>query len=81
VPAWLHIRAAGPVAFGTTMSAFWTIVLNSRMHTPQGFEMVYGVAFATDRWAIIFIACLASTAARGLTRAGPVQDALTSPAA
>ena len=26
------------VAFGTTMSAFWILVLNSWMHTPQGFE-------------------------------------------
>jgi cytochrome d ubiquinol oxidase subunit I len=42
------------VAFGTTMSAFWIIVLNSWMHTPQGFEMIDGVAFATDWWEIIF---------------------------
>jgi cytochrome d ubiquinol oxidase subunit I len=36
------------------MSAFWIIVLNSWMHTPQGFEMIDGVAFATDWWEIIF---------------------------
>ena len=54
VPAWLHILATFLVAFGTTVSAFWIIVLNSWMHTPQGFEMVDGVAFATDWWAIIF---------------------------
>jgi cytochrome d ubiquinol oxidase subunit I len=42
------------VAFGTTMSAFWIIVLNSWMHTPQGYEMIDGVAHATDWWAIIF---------------------------
>ncbi|MDU8942910.1 cytochrome ubiquinol oxidase subunit I [Ovoidimarina sediminis] len=54
VPGWLHMLATGLVAFGTTMSAFWIIVLNSWMHTPQGFEMVDGVAFATDWWAIIF---------------------------
>jgi len=54
VPGWLHILATFLVAFGTTMSAFWIIVLNSWMHTPQGFEMVDGQAFATDWWAIIF---------------------------
>jgi cytochrome d ubiquinol oxidase subunit I len=54
VPGWLHMLATGLVAFGTTMSAFWIIVLNSWMHTPQGFEMIDGVAFATDWWAIIF---------------------------
>jgi cytochrome d ubiquinol oxidase subunit I len=36
------------------MSAFWILVLNSWMHTPQGFELRDGVAHATDWWAIIF---------------------------
>ncbi len=54
VPGWLHTMATFLVAFGTTMSAFWIIVLNSWMHTPQGFEMIEGVAHATDWWAIIF---------------------------
>ena len=54
VPRWLHTGATFLVAFGTTMSAFWIIVLNSWMHTPQGFEMIDGVAHATDWWAIIF---------------------------
>ncbi len=54
VPGWLHMLATFLVAFGTTVSAFWIIVLNSWMHTPQGFEMIDGVAFATDWWAIIF---------------------------
>ncbi len=54
VPGWLHILATFLVAFGTTMSAFWIIVLNSWMHTPQGFEMIDGVAHATDWWAVIF---------------------------
>ncbi|MEL6768985.1 MAG: cytochrome ubiquinol oxidase subunit I, partial [Pseudomonadota bacterium] len=43
---------------GTTMSAFWIIVLNSWMHTPAGFEMRDGVAHATDWWAIIFNASM-----------------------
>jgi len=54
VPGWLHTLATFLVAFGTTMSAFWILVLNSWMHTPVGFEMREGVAFATDWWAIIF---------------------------
>ena len=54
VPGWVHTLATFLVAFGTTMSAFWIIVLNSWMHTPQGFEMIDGVAHATDWWAIVF---------------------------
>ncbi|MFK7940119.1 MAG: cytochrome ubiquinol oxidase subunit I [Roseovarius sp.] len=54
VPSWVHTLATFLVAFGTTMSAFWIIVLSSWMHTPAGFEMRDGVAFATDWWAIIF---------------------------
>lgn len=54
VPAWLHLLAAFAVAVGTTLSAFWILVLNSWMHTPAGFEMRDGVAHATDWLAIIF---------------------------
>lgn len=54
VPGWLHTLATFLVAFGTTMSAFWIIVLNSWMHTPVGFEMRDGVAHATDWMAILF---------------------------
>ena len=54
VPNWVHTLATFLVAFGTMMSAFWIIVLNSWMHTPQGYEMIDGVAHATDWSAIIF---------------------------
>ncbi len=54
VPGWLHTLATFLVAFGTTLSAFWILVLNSWMHTPVGFEIRDGVAFATDWWAIVF---------------------------
>jgi cytochrome d ubiquinol oxidase subunit I len=50
----VHTAATFLVAFGTTMSAFWIIVLNSWMHTPAGFEMRDGVAHATDWLAIVF---------------------------
>jgi cytochrome bd ubiquinol oxidase subunit I len=42
------------VAFGTTLSAFWIIALNSWMHTPAGFVMVEGKAYAADWLAVIF---------------------------
>jgi cytochrome d ubiquinol oxidase subunit I len=54
VPRWAHTAATFLVAFGTTLSAFWILVLNSWMHTPQGFELRDGVVHATDWMAIIF---------------------------
>ena len=54
VPPWLHILATFLVAFGTTMSTFWILVLNSWMHTPQGYELRDGIVHATDWFAIIF---------------------------
>ncbi|MEN9408667.1 MAG: hypothetical protein RL216_641 [Pseudomonadota bacterium] len=54
VPGWLHTLATFLVAFGTTMSAFWILVLNSWMHTPAGHEVRDGVVYALDWWAIIF---------------------------
>lgn len=49
-----HNIAAFLVAFGTTLSAFWILVLNSWMQTPAGFEMIDGKAFVTDWWQVIF---------------------------
>jgi cytochrome d ubiquinol oxidase subunit I len=42
------------VAFGTTLSAFWIIALNSWMHTPAGYRIVDGVVHAADWLAILF---------------------------
>jgi cytochrome d ubiquinol oxidase subunit I len=50
----IHTLATVLVAVGTTFSAFWILALNSWMHTPVGFDMVDGQAFATDWFAIIF---------------------------
>ena len=50
----MHTMATFLVAFGTTMSAVWILVLNSWMQTPVGFEMINGQAHATDWLAIIF---------------------------
>lgn len=54
VKNWVHTLATFLVAFGTTASAFWIIVLNSWMHTPQGHEMREGIAHAVDWFAIVF---------------------------
>ena len=54
VPNWVHTLATLVVAVGTSLSAFWIIALNSWMHTPTGFELRDGVAFAVDWWQIIF---------------------------
>lgn len=54
VPGWLHTTATFLVAFGTTLSAFWILVLNSWMHTPAGYKVIDGVVHATDWMAIIF---------------------------
>ncbi|WP_372340463.1 cytochrome ubiquinol oxidase subunit I [Parvularcula sp. IMCC14364] len=54
VPGWLHTLSTFLVAFGTTLSAFWILVLNSWMQTPQGFEMIDGVAHATNWVDIVF---------------------------
>ncbi len=49
-----HTIATLLVAFGTTLSAFWILALNSWMQTPVGFEMINGKAHATDWLAILF---------------------------
>lgn len=54
VPPAIHTLATVIVAVGTTLSAFWILALNSWMQTPQGFEMIDGVAYPTDWFAIIF---------------------------
>jgi cytochrome bd ubiquinol oxidase subunit I len=54
VPGWVHTLATFLVAAGTTLSAFWIIVLNSWMQTPVGYELREGVVHATDWWAIVF---------------------------
>ena len=38
----VHLMATLLVAFGTTLSAFWILALNSWMQTPAGYEIVAG---------------------------------------
>lgn len=66
----LHTLATFLVAFGTSLSAFWIIALNSWMQTPTGFEMRQGVAFPLDWWAIIFNPSMPYRLAHMLTASG-----------
>jgi cytochrome d ubiquinol oxidase subunit I len=54
VSARVHTLSTLIVAFGTSLSSFWILSLNSWMQTPQGYEMRDGVAFPVDWFAIIF---------------------------
>jgi cytochrome d ubiquinol oxidase subunit I len=66
----LHTLATFLVAFGTSLSAFWIIALNSWMQTPAGFEMREGVAYPVDWWAIIFNPSMPYRLAHMLTASG-----------
>ena len=50
----VHLAATFLVAFGTTMSAFWIIVLNSWMQTPTGYEIIDGVFHVTSWMEVVF---------------------------
>jgi cytochrome d ubiquinol oxidase subunit I len=50
----VHLAATFLVAFGTTLSAFWILSLNSWMHTPRGFEIVDGEFQVTSWMEIVF---------------------------
>ena len=54
VPDWLHITATALVAFGTTVSAFWILALNSWMHTPTGHVLEGAQWIAADWIAVVF---------------------------
>ncbi|MCZ8094232.1 MAG: cytochrome ubiquinol oxidase subunit I [Acidovorax sp.] len=50
----VHLVATLLVAFGTTLSAFWILSLNSWMQTPVGYEIIDGKFHAVDWLAIVF---------------------------
>jgi cytochrome d ubiquinol oxidase subunit I len=49
-----HTIATVLVSFGTTLSAFWILSLDSWMQTPAGYEMIDGVAHVTSWLEVIF---------------------------
>ncbi|KQV78885.1 cytochrome ubiquinol oxidase subunit I [Rhizobacter sp. Root1221] len=50
----VHLMSTFFVAFGTTLSAFWILALNSWMQTPAGYEIVNGEFQVTSWLAVIF---------------------------
>ena len=50
----VHLLATFLVAFGTTMSAFWILSLNSWMHTPAGHEIRNGEFFVRSWLEVVF---------------------------
>jgi len=50
----MHLLATFLVAFGTTLSAFWILSLNSWMQTPAGYEVRDGVYHAKSWLAVLF---------------------------
>lgn len=50
----MHTLATFLVAFGTSLSAFWIIALNSWMHTPAGYEMIDGQAHVLSWIDVVF---------------------------
>ena len=50
----VHLMATFLVAFGTTLSAFWILSLNSWMHTPAGFRIENGEFFVTSWFEVVF---------------------------
>ena len=54
VPGWVHVLSSVVVAFGTTLSAFWILALNSWMQTPAGHIEIDGEIIAGSWWQVIF---------------------------
>ena len=54
VPGWMHVLSTFVVAFGTTVSAFWILALNSWMQTPTGHIVQDGQLIAGDWLQVIF---------------------------
>ena len=50
----MHLIATFLVAFGTTLSAFWILALNSWMHTPAGYRIEGGEFFVTSWLQVVF---------------------------
>ncbi|MAA73142.1 MAG: cytochrome ubiquinol oxidase subunit I [Salinisphaeraceae bacterium] len=50
----IHLVSTFLVAFGTTLSAFWILALNSWMQTPDGTHMEAGRVVVDNWWAVIF---------------------------
>jgi cytochrome d ubiquinol oxidase subunit I len=54
VPFALQVFSAVIIAIGTVISAFWILAANSWMQTPEGHQIIDGIAVPLDWWSIIF---------------------------
>lgn len=54
VPQWAHALSAVMVAFGTVLSSFWILAVNSWMQTPEGYTIADGRFTPTSMFAVIF---------------------------
>ncbi len=50
----VHLLATFCVAFGTTLSAFWILALNSWLQTPAGYKIEEGQFHVVSWWGVIF---------------------------
>ncbi|QIB67539.1 cytochrome ubiquinol oxidase subunit I [Kineobactrum salinum] len=50
----MHLTSTFLVAFGTTLSAFWILSLNSWMQTPAGHRIEDGIIMVESWWEVIF---------------------------
>jgi cytochrome d ubiquinol oxidase subunit I len=50
----MHLASTFLVAFGTTLSAFWILSLNSWMQTPAGYELINGEFFVKSWLDVVF---------------------------
>jgi cytochrome bd ubiquinol oxidase subunit I len=50
----VHLLATALVAFGTTVSAFWILSLNSWLHTPSGYDLINGEFMVRSWLQVIF---------------------------
>jgi cytochrome d ubiquinol oxidase subunit I len=50
----VHLLATFLVAFGTTLSAFWILALNSWMQTPAGHEVIAGQFHVMSWFSVVF---------------------------
>jgi len=53
-PFALQVFSAVMIAIGTVISAFWILAANSWMQTPEGHQIIDGIAVPLDWWSIIF---------------------------
>src|SRR5438445_729414 len=70
VPGWMHVFSAAMVAFGTTVSAFWILALNSWMQTPAGHVFADGQWIAVEWLRVIFNPSFPYRLAHMLTASG-----------